>query len=224
MAKALRHSLPARGIALSHSDCLELVARQFGFANWNMLAARIQAASQPQFAMPAGWFVSHPSPTHYRIGLDPRESGVALVAAVPNVEIPADRTGVLMQSIDADAYCGRAVRLTAQLRTEDAGAASIWMRIDPNSGRYLRFDNMLNRSGPDRSLHGTVGWTDVEVVLDVPDAAASIHFGLLLVEQGTLRARGIKFEKLGGDFPVTATLPFLPRPTNLGFLAAGFDS
>ena len=44
MAKALRAELSARhGIDLAHSECLEVVARQFGFDNWNILAARIES-------------------------------------------------------------------------------------------------------------------------------------------------------------------------------------
>jgi hypothetical protein len=41
MAKTLRQGLSDRNIDLSHSDCLELVARQFGLADWNTLAAMI---------------------------------------------------------------------------------------------------------------------------------------------------------------------------------------
>jgi hypothetical protein len=41
MAKTLRERLAAKSIALSHSDCLELVAQEFGFDNWNILAAKL---------------------------------------------------------------------------------------------------------------------------------------------------------------------------------------
>ena len=41
MAKALRTSLADKQVDLSHSECLELVAKQFGFDNWNILAAKI---------------------------------------------------------------------------------------------------------------------------------------------------------------------------------------
>jgi uncharacterized glyoxalase superfamily protein PhnB len=42
MAKSLRAEMSARhGTELTHSECLEVVARQFGFDNWNILAARI---------------------------------------------------------------------------------------------------------------------------------------------------------------------------------------
>jgi hypothetical protein len=40
MAKALRDSLTARRVFISHSESLEIVARQFGFAGWNTLLAK----------------------------------------------------------------------------------------------------------------------------------------------------------------------------------------
>jgi catechol 2,3-dioxygenase-like lactoylglutathione lyase family enzyme len=51
MAKALRAALAARNIALTHGECLELVAQQVGFRDWNVLSAKIEletAASEPQ--------------------------------------------------------------------------------------------------------------------------------------------------------------------------------
>lgn len=45
MAKALREALADRGSELPHSAALEIVARQFGFENWNVLAAKIEAAN-----------------------------------------------------------------------------------------------------------------------------------------------------------------------------------
>jgi len=42
MAKSLRESLAGKNVSLSHSECLEIVAQQFGFGNWNVLAAKIE--------------------------------------------------------------------------------------------------------------------------------------------------------------------------------------
>ena len=47
MAKSLRESLAARSILLSHSACLEIVAKQFGFADWNTLSAKLDVESSP---------------------------------------------------------------------------------------------------------------------------------------------------------------------------------
>ena len=43
MAKALREILAARAIDITHSEALEIVARQFGADTWNILSARIGA-------------------------------------------------------------------------------------------------------------------------------------------------------------------------------------
>lgn len=49
MAKALRAELRARfGVEVTHGECLEIVAKQHGVADWNVLAARgTDAASRP---------------------------------------------------------------------------------------------------------------------------------------------------------------------------------
>jgi len=41
MAKSLRGCLHSRNVSLSHSECLEIVARQLGYADWNILAAKL---------------------------------------------------------------------------------------------------------------------------------------------------------------------------------------
>jgi hypothetical protein len=58
MAKSLRDDLAARSFVLGHGECLELVAHQFGFADWNTLASKfdetghlagtLQASADPQ--------------------------------------------------------------------------------------------------------------------------------------------------------------------------------
>lgn len=55
MAKALRKALADRNVDLSHSDCLEIVARQFGFPDWNTL----KAASDADAAITITVFIEH---------------------------------------------------------------------------------------------------------------------------------------------------------------------
>jgi Glyoxalase superfamily protein/ClpX C4-type zinc finger len=47
MAKSLRASLVDRNVSLSHSTCLEIVARQIGFADWNTLSSKLPAQEKP---------------------------------------------------------------------------------------------------------------------------------------------------------------------------------
>jgi hypothetical protein len=52
MARALRTGLTDQSLTVTHSQSLELVAKAFGFDNWNILAAKIEAA-RPAAAEPA---------------------------------------------------------------------------------------------------------------------------------------------------------------------------
>jgi len=49
MAKSLRDCLAARSVLLSHSGCLEIVAKQLGFADWNTLAAKLDVEPEQLF-------------------------------------------------------------------------------------------------------------------------------------------------------------------------------
>ena len=44
MAQTLRDALKTRSITLTHSESLEVIARTFGFHDWNVLSAAIQAS------------------------------------------------------------------------------------------------------------------------------------------------------------------------------------
>lgn len=217
MAKALRKALAERGLAVGHSDSLELVARQFGLDNWNMLAARIDAATAIDERLPAGWKAHHhaPYPLH-RIGRDPNEPSVVRIVSIASADVVGANHATLMQSVAADDYRGKTVRLTAELRGEDLDQGTIWMRVDPRSGGgALRFDNMMSRTA-DGALTGTVGWTARSIALEVPEDAASIHFGPMLKGTGQLWVRQLRFETMpAGSQTTERRLP--RRPTNLDF-------
>jgi uncharacterized glyoxalase superfamily protein PhnB len=55
MAKALRKALAQRHVDLSHSACLEIVAHQFGFSDWNTFSA----ASDDEMTLSMTLFVEH---------------------------------------------------------------------------------------------------------------------------------------------------------------------
>jgi hypothetical protein len=58
MAKSLRNSLVDRNVSLSHSTCLEIVARQYGFADWNTLSTKLPA--QERLEIPPSEVEAHP--------------------------------------------------------------------------------------------------------------------------------------------------------------------
>jgi hypothetical protein len=218
MAKALRRALAGRGIEISHSDSLEVVAQQFGFANWNMLSARI-AGDDKAPPLPDGWMITGQGrPNLYRIGVDPALPGTVKIETMDRQGVvEAGAFGSLMQSISAENYRGRTLRISAELRSRGAERGVLWMRIDPAPGaRPLRFDNMFERktNGP---VRGDVDWVERQVVLDVPAEAHSVHYGIMLGGGGELWARNFRLESLDPE-SVEVTQPrMLTEPTNLDF-------
>lgn len=53
MAHALRDALLLKAVETTHSECLELIAKTFGYENWNILSAKIEAARPHAPAAPA---------------------------------------------------------------------------------------------------------------------------------------------------------------------------
>ena len=43
MARTLRDALKAKAVQTTHSECLELIAKAFGYDNWNILAAKVES-------------------------------------------------------------------------------------------------------------------------------------------------------------------------------------
>ena len=223
MAKLLRQHLDERKVEVSHGECLELVAKQFGAASWNVLAARIEAVTEDTtgLSLPDGWQVTGLTDrSAYRLGLDRSEPGIALIESRLGRDEEgdvADRFACLMQSVMADSFRGQRIRLSASLRTQDADLGTIWMRVDARPGTILQFDNLMKRTaqGP---LTGTKGWTARSIVLDVPQEAASIHYGFLLQKHGRVWARSFRLERVGLEIaPTIDPRPFLAKPTNLDF-------
>lgn len=132
----------------------------------------------------------------------------------------------LAQSIAADEYRGKRVRLSGWLKTVDAGEAGLWMRVDGEQ-RMLAFDNMS-----DRAVSGTTDWKAYSVVLDVPSNAKNIFLGVLVNGKGQTWADDLTFEVVDRNIAVTnkvlpeeiddpdrAKIPksTIKRPINLAF-------
>jgi len=221
MAKTLRQGLSERNIDLTHSDCLELIARQFGVAAWNTLAAMIDREQNGStLRLPGGWSISGSRCEDYDMGVDDTDrSGVALIRCKYAADVnKANGFGTLMQSIMANDYLGKRIMLSAKLKTKNVdGAATIWMRVDGKQRDSLRFDNMENRT-TDGAIHGTKDWSARLIVLDVPEDADSIHFGFYLRGNGSVWARDFDLSEVRGEVAETdGSRPGRSKPTNLDF-------
>lgn len=149
--------------------------------------------------VPVGWHAAGADPQNYEMGID------TAVAHNGNhsgfIKAKEEGTGIWgtwMQSFDAVPYSGKRVKLTAFLKTVDAGKAALWMRID-GEGRILGFDNMH-----DRPIVGTTDWTQYAIILDVPKESVDIALGVMLTGSG-----GVWFD----DLSLNETLsPVEPSP------------
>lgn len=224
MAKLLRQALAERSIELSHSDCLELVSRQFGVANWNILSARIEASATAlaPLPMPEGWVDgSVRSHGFFRMGLDPDNSGCALISSTPMADHTAEsQFGTMSQSILAEPYRDAGIRVACQLSSEQIdGVGTMWLRVDGPRATTLRFSNLLEIK--DVPLKGTRDWTDFAITLDVPAEASSILYGFLIQGRGVLRARNFSVERVQSvAAPPPRQTHRQDKPTNLGFSAS----
>lgn len=218
MAKVLRKALAERAIDISHSDALELVARQFGFANWNMLSARIDVdPGVPQ--LPEGWIATGVGQSSlYRAGVDPAFPGAVKIESIDRSQpVDPDAFGGIMQTILADDYRGRTIRVAAELRGRGVERGALWLRIDPvGGGPALAFDNMMQRRS-DGAIRGDVDWVERDIVLQVPEAAGRLNYGLILAGDGELWARNFTVEDIDPQSRPLTVPPLPRRPTNLGF-------
>ncbi|CAM5486952.1 hypothetical protein MAUB1S_08161 [Mycolicibacterium aubagnense] len=221
MAKTLRQGLRERKLDLSHSDCLELVAHQFGLADWNTLSAKIEPQPDKSvLPLPEGWIVSGSRSGDYQMGVD-EGVGAALIRSRHGPDHDADTWngfGTLMQTFLASGYLGKRIMLTASLRTEAVeGAATLWLRVDGAQGKVLNFDNMEARPA-EGVLRGANGWTMRRIVLDVEEGAEIINFGFYLRGTGSVWAREFDLTEVGSDVaPTVGSRPERSRPINLDF-------
>lgn len=165
-----------------------------------------------QAAVPEGWFLAGSKPTSYDSGTDGQTQYNGHPSAYLKSKVTVtDGFGTLMQDFSAEKYLGKRVRLTAFVKSENvADWAGLWMRVDKGS-RSVAFDNMQ-----DRPIKGTTEWKPYEVVLDVPQDATGIFFGVLLSKTGTVWLNNVKFEVVGSDAAVTGK-PQREEPANLDF-------
>src|SRR4029453_15313434 len=133
--------------------------------------------------------------------------------------------GGVMQTLRADAYRGRRVRLSGYLRTRDVdGSARMWLRVDGPDTSPVAFDKMAKRP-----VRGSTEGSRSEIVLDVPAVAMQIAYGAILGGKGRLWIDDFQLELVGDDVPTTdmhvpavATTTTVPpglpsRPVNAGF-------
>ena len=195
--------------------CLVIVAC-VASTNLSLRPAHAQSSSQVSHA-PTGWILAGSRPANYETGVDRAavnngQPSAFLRSTVSNIS----GFGTLMQSINAADYAGKRVRLRAWVKSQDVvDWAGVWMRVDKGT-TPVAFDNMQSRP-----IKGSESWKMCDVVLDVPQDATGISFGILLSGTGEAWMNDVTFEVVGDSVPVSAErtkVPKLPdHPANLKF-------
>lgn len=144
----------------------------------------------------------------FLVGMDPKsyEMGEETAAPHPDLETRYLKSvatpkgfGTMMANLPAADYRGKRCKLTAQVKAENvADWAGLWMRVDGPDNKPLAFDNMQ-----DRPIKGSHDWKNISVVLDVPEDAENIAYGVLMDGEGQVWTAGLKLEEAAPDTPLT---------------------
>ena len=126
--------------------------------------------------------------------------------------------GTLIQSVRADGYLGKRIRLTGWLKTMgpigDEGAG-LWLRVDGISSSA--FDNMDNRR-----ITTVADWQEMSIVADVPDDAVGLTYGVIFKSRGVVWADDFRLEVVDETVPITA--PTAPVVIDTASLRRVFES
>lgn len=163
----------------------------------------LPAAARAQ--VPAGWQAVTDGSGEYTVTSDGsrRDGGQGFAGATIKANVAEPRgSALLAQSIRADAYRGKRIRLSGFLKTigVNEGTAVLFMRVD-GDGIVQTSDYMQNRP-----MMLTTDWEKRDVVLDVPNDAIGITYGFMLGGTGQAWLDEVAIDVVGDDVPVTGHL------------------
>jgi hypothetical protein len=171
---------------------------------------------------PKGWGKNGSDPEAYDVGIDPTQpykKPVSVYVKSLDPKATEGKFGGMMQMCRAESFRGKRLKLSAYVKTRDVvGTANLWFRVDAENG-ILAFDNMN-----DRPIKGTTDWKEYSVVLDVPETATALAYGIFISGAGMAWLNDVQLVEVGSDVKstnmedVTSPQNKLPdAPQNLDF-------
>lgn len=158
------------------------------------------AASASGIEAPTGWHFVGQANAGYELALAESPFGAAS-ALIRSHDASADTFGGLGQSVAADSFAGKRIRLSARIQAEEVnGWSGLWLRIDDGAGKVLLLDNMS-----DRGIYGTKPWLRQHITVDVPAEARRIAFGAILSGSGKAWVDDFELSEAPDEAMVTAT-------------------
>jgi hypothetical protein len=180
-----------------------------------VLAAAIAATSVLALAaapepLPSPWQLAGKDAKKFTAGVD-QADGVKGAKFLSNTTDDGKAWAALTQVVSAQNYAGQRIRFRARVRTRDVdGWAGLWMRVDGVDQHPVAFYN-----SKDNPIKGSVDWQERSVVLDVPQDATRIAFGVIDSGKGTVWIDQLAFETVGQEVPVDSlqhTRPLAASP------------
>ena len=119
----------------------------------------------------------------------------------------------LFQSAAAAPVRGKRVEFSADLRTRGTtGGANLLLRAEDAGGNTVAFDNMVTSFDADRrpdqlinrGVKGDTEWSTQHVVVDIPDEARVITYGVSLFGGGKAWIDNARIEVVSNDMATTA--------------------
>lgn len=178
------------------------------------MAVKARSASTSD-DVPKGWLKTGSHPENYEMRIDPANRHQEKASAyIKFTGKKPDGFGTLMQIFKADDYRGKCLQMSAWMKTEGTKAAQLWMRLDGARGEILGFDNMDNRK-----VAGTTDWKKYTIILDVPENAFNIAFGVLVGGKGQAWVSDFRFEEVSREAaaPDPPAVEYPKEPSNLDF-------
>ena len=147
------------------------------------------------------WHANSSDPAAYLVGLT-KIAGMAEREAVVIVARPGvlhEGKGGAMQSLPADEWRGKRVRLTARLKSEAATQVQIVMDIVSGAAP----ERQTVQTMVTKPLFGTRDWHAQEIVMEVPADARDIVYGFYLRGRGMVFGDSFKLEAVGRNVALT---------------------
>lgn len=148
-------------------------------------SSNASAAAAAASGAPKGWVQNGSDPKAYEVGIDSTQPykkpvSVYVKSLGPKTSEDKYKFGGMMQMCRAESFRGKRLKFTGYVKTLDvAGTANLWFRVDGENGKILAFDNMS-----DRPIKGTTDWKEYSVVLDVPETATALAYGIFVSGSG----------------------------------------
>ena len=181
--------------------------------------SNVLAPAHTSSGAPKGWWKNGSKPAAYDVGIDPTQpykQPISVYVKSLDPKATEGSFGGTMQMCRAESFRGKRLKFTGYVKTRDVfGTANLWFRVDDENGKILAFDNMQ-----DRPIKGTTDWKEYSVVLDVPEKATALAYGMFISGAGMAWLNDVQLIEVGSNVKSTNmenTFNLPDAPQNLDF-------